>query len=405
MEEAPQGGTDVTADHSIPLPFLKWAAEAYIAGRDRLSSVDWGHAPKLDLWAFVGSRGPFGRPGELARGALRWAMDTFGADAGGVEERATRFLEEALELGQACGVTWKRADRLVERAYRRRIALSTRGQIADQRQELGQAAFTLEALGAALGQSPLALAGQEFERVKGMDPEILRKSHREKVARGEAGPEPQEQDTKTPPEPIAASPASFDPRRPFTTRHGKRAYVARFGEGYEAFYADPSEGGSFKHFYVDFDGRCRRPGWPHLDLVNTDVSEPALEVNPAPVFDAFNSDSVLVRPARGGGYDVLIFCGGSIRYQSHSGGSDQPHPSPSPPPPSRSVPRYDVITRWANIYETPWPTVDGTPPPGKPKHFTVGDLFSTCYECELAGRRRADLVARVCVEFCPGDGL
>jgi len=50
---------------------------------------------------------------------FRWAVDTFGPIAKDRVERATRFVEEATELAQACGVSEARMRAVVERVYSR----------------------------------------------------------------------------------------------------------------------------------------------------------------------------------------------------------------------------------------------------------------------------------------------
>jgi hypothetical protein len=369
---------------------------------------------------------------QRGKAALDWARETFGDEATTVGERAARFLEEALELAVACNVTAALAHRLADRAYGRGPL-----DVGFHRQrEFGQAALTLEALGAALLMTPVRSAADEFERVRGMDPEILRESHRKKLARGEAGPEPPQHDTDYPPEPVGRSVARFDPRRPFGTREGKRAYVSCYGRGYLVLCDDPSIEAGWRHYSVDLRGRRLQSTEQAIDLVNTDTSEPASEVNRVQEIDAnrpfrtINGRMVALSPTWTGEFRAMYLVQlGSMWMVDKRGkatswpngwaegesivnidaetarGSDHHNPSPSPPPPPGFPPAPQKITRWANIYRQHDDREDERRVPRAAEPFTVGDLFSTSREAELAALNSPDLVARVCVEFCEGDGL
>jgi uncharacterized protein with PIN domain len=105
---------------------------------------------------------------------LQWAIDTFGSIACNRDERAARFVEEALELAHAEGMSPGTAMRLINRVYSR-----PRG---DTAKEIGQAQATLECLAENLGLSADAEAEREFARVKGIPQEEWTRRHDAKVA-------------------------------------------------------------------------------------------------------------------------------------------------------------------------------------------------------------------------------
>ncbi len=92
------------------------------------------------------------------RAILAWAVETFGPVADNRHERAMRFIEEATELVQSCGLSRETVEAITERAYSRRA-----GQIG---KELAQAGMTLEALAAHLGADLSHEIGNEFNRVR-----------------------------------------------------------------------------------------------------------------------------------------------------------------------------------------------------------------------------------------------
>lgn len=89
-----------------------------------------------------------------------WAIGTFGVIATFQDERAARFLEEALELAQAQGVSEAIAETILARVYAREP-----GDIA---KEIGQAQLTLECLAESRGLCADGLAQQEFDRVRAL---------------------------------------------------------------------------------------------------------------------------------------------------------------------------------------------------------------------------------------------
>jgi hypothetical protein len=105
---------------------------------------------------------------------LQWAVDTFGPVATHKDERLARFVEEALELAQAGGMSLETLDRILWRVYRR-----APGEVA---KEIGQAQATLECLAENLGLSADAEAEREFARVKGIPQDEWTRRHEAKVA-------------------------------------------------------------------------------------------------------------------------------------------------------------------------------------------------------------------------------
>lgn len=80
---------------------------------------------------------------EFQSAVLAWMLECFGADSiFDKQERSIRFLEECLELAQACGVTIDQAYAMVDFVFKRNA-----GEID---QEVGGVMVTLAALCAAL---------------------------------------------------------------------------------------------------------------------------------------------------------------------------------------------------------------------------------------------------------------
>lgn len=110
------------------------------------------------------------------RDFLEWAIRMFGPIASHRRERAARFVEEAVELGQAAGLTEQEVAALVTRTFGRPPG--------DMRKELGQAAATLGMFAENENMSAEVEAQREWERVRDTSPEQWRKRHDEKVAAG-----------------------------------------------------------------------------------------------------------------------------------------------------------------------------------------------------------------------------
>lgn len=99
---------------------------------------------------------------------LPWLLECFGGEiASNREERNHRFLEEALELVQACGTTADEAHALVDYVYGRSVGEAS--------QEVGGVMLTLAALCLANGLDMDAAGAIELERVWGKIDQIRRK--------------------------------------------------------------------------------------------------------------------------------------------------------------------------------------------------------------------------------------
>jgi NTP pyrophosphatase (non-canonical NTP hydrolase) len=105
---------------------------------------------------------------------LQWAIETFGPIAANRDERAARFIEEALELVHAEGITAETAQRILDRVYAR-----PRGSLG---KEIGQAMATLECLAENVGLSADAECEREFARVRSIPKEEWTRRHDAKVA-------------------------------------------------------------------------------------------------------------------------------------------------------------------------------------------------------------------------------
>lgn len=108
--------------------------------------------------------------------SLQWAVDTFGPVAKLKSERAMRFLEEAIELAQACGVDMQHCDRILWRVFTRPAGSAYR--------EIGQSLMCLEALAASLNISANDECDAELALMKASDPAERRARHAEKVRLG-----------------------------------------------------------------------------------------------------------------------------------------------------------------------------------------------------------------------------
>jgi hypothetical protein len=107
---------------------------------------------------------------------LQWAEETFGATAVDPQERALRFLEEALELSMCLGITPEQLQMIGARVYSR-----PKG---DRWQEFGQVQFTLDLLGEVFGIDPKQRADIEFGRVQAIPKGEWERRHKAKVALG-----------------------------------------------------------------------------------------------------------------------------------------------------------------------------------------------------------------------------
>lgn len=111
---------------------------------------------------------------------LEWAANTFGSLALDTRERSLRFIEEAIELAQACQITPEEIQSTVTRVYSRE-----RG---DPHKETGQAYMTLAALAEWLRIDLNDALLREWRRVQGVPLEEWVKRHNAKVELGIATP-------------------------------------------------------------------------------------------------------------------------------------------------------------------------------------------------------------------------
>lgn len=112
------------------------------------------------------------RPAEF----LAWAVRTFGPIALDRQDRAARFLEEAIELAQSEDVSVDVVKVIVDRVYQRPGGYLHK--------EIGQAMVTLECLAENLGISADAEAAREFDRVRSIPPEEHQRRFAAKIAMG-----------------------------------------------------------------------------------------------------------------------------------------------------------------------------------------------------------------------------
>lgn len=108
--------------------------------------------------------------------ALMWAEQTFGPVALDPEERALRFVEEAIELANALNVSHVTLQAIVSRVWNK-----DRGDVA---RELGQTQLTLELLSKAIGISADDEALKEFYRIQSIPKEEWERRHAAKVKLG-----------------------------------------------------------------------------------------------------------------------------------------------------------------------------------------------------------------------------
>lgn len=82
---------------------------------------------------------------------------TWGLDSIVPTERARRFLEEAIEAAQACGVARNEVEKLTTRVYAHAAGFPTK--------EIGQASLTLMGLAFTMGVDMDAAAEEELQRL------------------------------------------------------------------------------------------------------------------------------------------------------------------------------------------------------------------------------------------------
>lgn len=113
---------------------------------------------------------------------LQWAIRTFGPVAANRDERAARFLEEAMELAHAEGVTHPLALRIAARVYGRPRGASIT--------EVGQAMMTLEGLAENIHVDANDQCRREYDRVRAIPQSEWDRRHGAKVALGIANISP-----------------------------------------------------------------------------------------------------------------------------------------------------------------------------------------------------------------------
>jgi NTP pyrophosphatase (non-canonical NTP hydrolase) len=112
---------------------------------------------------------------------LQWVRQVFGDNvADTTSERASRVVEEALELGQAAGLSREDTVAIAFRVFSR-----PKGDI---RTELGDVGLTILALAEQQWLSADTCEVEALERALNLDPEHLRARHNAKVADGVAIP-------------------------------------------------------------------------------------------------------------------------------------------------------------------------------------------------------------------------
>jgi hypothetical protein len=107
---------------------------------------------------------------------VQWVRATFGEQTLSIEERISRFLEEALELAQAERLPVERVRALVDHVYKKPPG--------EAFQEAGGVGLTLLAYCGAAGISAEAAEVAEFQRVRAIDSAYFRVRHNAKADAG-----------------------------------------------------------------------------------------------------------------------------------------------------------------------------------------------------------------------------
>lgn len=107
---------------------------------------------------------------------LAWAVSMFGEIARDPKERALRFLEEAVELGQAAGISKLELGKILARVYSRPA-----GNIA---KEIAQSRACLDLLAHIVGVDPAAASAAELDRVRSIPKQEWTRRHQAKVEAG-----------------------------------------------------------------------------------------------------------------------------------------------------------------------------------------------------------------------------
>ena len=107
---------------------------------------------------------------------LRWVKDTFGDRALNPKERGARLVEEALELGQACGLEYPEVGAIVDRVFSRPSGTL--------KQEIGGVQICLEALAEYYGIEVDDCTNDEFYRIMRLPPDYFEKKYADKESAG-----------------------------------------------------------------------------------------------------------------------------------------------------------------------------------------------------------------------------
>ncbi len=105
-----------------------------------------------------------------------WVARVFGASHLCRRERTLRFVEEAIELAQACGLERKDVDRVLDYVFAR-----PKGEVA---QEVGGVSVCLLALCSSTGLSADVCEDDELSRILILDPAKVREKSSKKVDAG-----------------------------------------------------------------------------------------------------------------------------------------------------------------------------------------------------------------------------
>lgn len=100
----------------------------------------------------------------------RWVRFVLGDNCMATHARALRFLEEAHELAQVCGVTRDEASRTRDMVYSKPAGSAA--------QEIGGCGVTLAGVAASLGVSVASLTNEEMRRIEHLPPDKFRARER-----------------------------------------------------------------------------------------------------------------------------------------------------------------------------------------------------------------------------------
>lgn len=110
----------------------------------------------------------------------RWVTSRLGVAAMAPEERATRFLEEALEVAQAMGVKQEQATRLVAHVYAKEAGVMA--------QELGAAGITLAACAESVHYLLYYQMDMEMDRIEHLPADRFQRRQMQNAAAGIGDP-------------------------------------------------------------------------------------------------------------------------------------------------------------------------------------------------------------------------